>query len=151
MHNTFTRLDLQQETTKVTCTQQILRIQWSGNLFLTFHLPVIVHLSLSRSWQTTVALHNTSRHDIMALQEGCIAWCDHKQRDLYQLILPLKPREKIDKTDALLAHYGYTADYRHTCDLNPIELALAKIMKLVHESNVTAHVKLQKLLQVTKD
>lgn len=84
----------------------------------------------------------------MALQEGCIAWCDHKQKDLYQLILPLKPKEKINKTDALLAHQGYTADCHHKCE--PIELAQAKITKLVHESNVTADMNLQKLLKVTK-
>lgn len=146
MHNSLTRLDLQQETTMCICIWQILRSQWPRNLFLTFHLLVIAHLSLSPSSQTTVTLHNTSRHDIMALQEGCIAWCDHKQKDLYQLILPLKTREKINKTDALLAHHGYSADCCHMCDLNPTELAQPKIMKLVHESNVTADISLQKLL-----
>jgi len=104
MHNSFTWLDLQHKTTMGTYMRQILRSQWPRNLFLTSHLSVIVHLSLSQRWWTTVILHNTSRHDIMAPQEGCIVWCDHKQKDLYQLILLLKPKEKVNKTDALLAH-----------------------------------------------
>jgi len=33
-----------------------------------------------------------------------------------------------------------------TCDLNPVELARPKIKKLVHESDVTADMNLQKLL-----
>jgi transposase len=37
------------------------------------------------------------------------------------------------------------------CDLNPIELALAKIKRNVRENNVTRDLSLQKLLQVTKD
>jgi hypothetical protein len=142
MHNSFTWLDMQQETTLGTCMQQILRSQWPRNLFLNFHLSETVHLSLSPGWQNTVTLHNKSRQDIMAWQEGCCALCDHKQKDLYQLILPLKPREKINKTNALLAHYSYTADCCHMWDLNPTELTWAKIMKLVHESNVTADMNL---------
>ena len=77
----------------------------------------------------------------MALQEGCIVWCDHKKKDLYQLILPLKPKEKINKTDALLAHL--------LTHVWPNRTHTGKIMKLVHESNVTADMNLQKL-HVTK-
>lgn len=85
----------------------------------------------------------------MAQQEGCSVWFDREQKDLFQLILPLRPREKINKTDALLAHHNYTADCCHKCD--PIELTKAKIRQLVHESNVTVDMNLQKLLQVTKN
>ena len=49
----------------------------------------------------------------MARQEGGSVWFDHEQKDLFQLILPLKPREKINKTDAVVAHHGYRADCCH--------------------------------------
>jgi transposase len=37
------------------------------------------------------------------------------------------------------------------CDLNPIELAWAKIKRIVCENNVTGELSLQNLLQMVKD
>jgi transposase len=49
--------------------------------------------------------------------------------DLCQFIFPLKPKEKIYKTDHMLANYGHTfvPSPPYMCDLNPVELVWAKM------------------------
>jgi hypothetical protein len=48
---------------------------------------------------------------------------------LYNLILPLKPKEKIHDTDHIWNKYGHTVvkPTPHMCNLNPTELACDKI------------------------
>lgn len=70
-----------------------------------------------------------------------------------KLILPLKPLEKVYKIDAMVADHGHTVIRLppYMCDLNPTELAWAKIKRPVRENKVTADMNLQKLLQVAED
>jgi hypothetical protein len=96
-----------------------------------------------------------------AIKADTISWirkkgvnCNEKMRknELYNLILPLKPKEKIYKIDHILKTYGHAVVRQppYMCDLNPIELAWAKIERIVRENIVTGDLSLQKL-QVTKD
>jgi len=43
-----------------------------------------------------------------ALQEGCIVYVTTSKDNLCQLILSLKPKEKIYKIDDMLVNYGHT-------------------------------------------
>jgi transposase len=68
-----------------------------------------------------------------------------RKNELCNLILPLKPKEKIYKIDHNLEKYGHTVVRLppYMCNLNPKELAWAKIKRIVHES-VTGDLSLQK-------
>jgi hypothetical protein len=77
----------------------------------------------------------------------------HKD-SLYKLnVVPLKPKEKGFKIDRIFSDYEHTVVRLppYMCDLNPIELAWAKIKRIVWEHNVTADLSLQKLLQTAHD
>jgi transposase len=97
-----------------------------------------------------------------ALKSDMISWLRNNGVDcnatmhkdsLYKLIVPLKPKEKAFKIDRILSDYGHTVVRLppYMCDLNPIELAWAKIKRIVREHNVTADLSLQKLLQTAPD
>jgi transposase len=62
--------------------------------------------------------------------------------------MPLKLKEKIYKTDHILEKYGHTVVTLppYVCDLNPTELAWAKIKRIVRENNVRGDLSLQKFL-----
>jgi transposase len=66
-----------------------------------------------------------------------------RKNELYNLVLPLKPKEKTHKID-MLETYGHAVVIlpRHTFGLNPIELAWAKIRRSVCENNVTGDLSL---------
>jgi hypothetical protein len=76
-----------------------------------------------------------------------------RKDSLYKLTVPLKPKEKAFNIDRILSDYGHTVVRLppYMCDLNPIELAWAKIKRIVREHNVTADLSLQKLLQTARD
>jgi transposase len=97
-----------------------------------------------------------------ALKSDMISWLRNNGVDynatmckdsLYKLIVPLKPKEKAFKIYRILSDYGHTVVQLppYMCNLNPIELAWAKIKRIVTEHNVTADLSLQKLLQTAHD
>jgi transposase len=75
-----------------------------------------------------------------------------RKQELFSLVAANKPREKTYRIDAMLASFGHTVlrfpPYR--CDLTPIELAWAKVKRLVWLNNVTGDLSLQSLVDLTK-
>jgi hypothetical protein len=71
-----------------------------------------------------------------------------EKNELYNLVLPLKSKEKAYKIDRMLETYGHALVRLppYMCDLNLIELAWAKMKRSVRENNVTGDLSLQKLL-----
>ncbi|XP_023724109.1 uncharacterized protein LOC111873546 [Cryptotermes secundus] len=70
-----------------------------------------------------------------SLKKDMISWLRHKgdesmwKNDLYNQILSLKPKEKAFKIDSILSGHGHSVIRLppYMSDLNPIELAWAKI------------------------
>lgn len=120
--------------------------------------------------QSVIVLDNAPYHCIQidkpptpySLKKDMISWlrnkgvdCNESMRknDLYNQILSLKPKEKVFKIDSILSGHGHSVVRLppYMCDLNPIELAWAKIKRIVREHNVTADLSLAKLLEVTNE
>ncbi|PNF33229.1 hypothetical protein B7P43_G11383 [Cryptotermes secundus] len=97
-----------------------------------------------------------------SLKKDMISWLRHKgvdcnesmwKNDLYNQILSLKPKEKVFKINSILSGHGHSVIRLplYMCDLDPIELAWAKIKWIVREHNETADLSLAKLLEVTNE
>jgi hypothetical protein len=82
-------------------------------------------------------------------------FCDPtmRKRQLYDLILTRKPKEKTFKIDHLLNAQGHTVVRLppYMCDLSPIELAWSKVKHYVRENNVTGDLSLKRLLDLTTE
>lgn len=75
-----------------------------------------------------------------------------KKFALYELIEKHKPREKVYHIDVELKKRGHSVLRLppYMCDLNPIELAWAKVKRVVKEQNVKADLSLTNLENATK-
>lgn len=76
---------------------------------------------------------------------------DLKKFDLLELIEKHKQPEKVYRIDQVLKAHGHTVVRLppYMCDLNPIELAWAKVKRIVREQNITGDLSLKKLEEVT--
>lgn len=76
-----------------------------------------------------------------------------KKFQLYELVEKHKPKEKVYRIDMALKKHGHSVLRLppYMCDLNPIELAWAKVKRLVKEKNVCGDLSLAKLENTTKD
>ncbi|KDR23616.1 hypothetical protein L798_12176 [Zootermopsis nevadensis] len=81
-------------------------------------------------------------------------FCDPAMRkgQLYDLILTMKPKEKIFKIDQLLNAHGHIVvrSPAYVCDLSPMELAWSRLKNYVCENNVTGYLSLKRLLDLTE-
>ena len=70
--------------------------------------------------------------------------------DLYKLVQQHMPPEKIFRIDKRLAEVGHNVLRLppYMCDLNPIELAWAKVKRIVRENNVTGDMSLTRLKEL---
>ncbi|CAH2099013.1 unnamed protein product [Euphydryas editha] len=75
-----------------------------------------------------------------------------RKAELYDLIQQNKTREKTFKIDELLKCHGHDVLRLppYMCDLNPIELAWAKVKRLVREHNTTSDLSLTRLKEITE-
>ncbi|XP_022818635.1 uncharacterized protein LOC111351097 [Spodoptera litura] len=73
--------------------------------------------------------------------------------ELYDLIQQNRTPEKTFKMDELIKGHGHDVLRLppYMCDLNPIELAWAKVKRLVREHNITSDFSLVRLKEVTEN
>lgn len=76
-----------------------------------------------------------------------------KKFELLELITQNKPPEKIYRIDEILKSRGHIVIRLppYMCDLNPIELAWAKMKRKIKEENITGDLSLTKLEEATKN
>lgn len=95
-----------------------------------------------------------------ALKSEMIDWllrrgaaCDPGMRKqaLYSMIEALRPREKTFQIDSILQSFGHTTIRLppYMCDLNAIELAWAKMKRVIRDNNVTGDLSLKSLNNLT--
>lgn len=73
--------------------------------------------------------------------------------ELLELVELVKPQEKRYRIDGLLRFHGHTVIRLppYMCELNAIELAWAKIKRVIREHNITGDLSLTKLQEVTRN
>lgn len=81
--------------------------------------------------------------------------CNENMRKvvLYDLVLSIKPKEKIFRVDKLFAKYGHSVVRLppYMCELNPIELAWSKVKYHIRTSNTSGDMSLSKLQQLVQE
>ncbi|XP_046687431.1 uncharacterized protein LOC124373082 [Homalodisca vitripennis] len=78
---------------------------------------------------------------------------DMKKFQLYELIEKHKPKEKVYRIDVALKRRGHAVLRLppYMCELNPIELAWAKIKRVVKGNNIRGDLSLTKLEEATRE
>lgn len=119
--------------------------------------------------QSVIVMDNAPYHSMQvdkppvksSLKRDMLAWlqkkgvpCDESMHkcDLYKLVELKKSRQKTFKIDTELASHGHTVLRLppYMCELNAVELAWAKIKRLVREKNTTGDLSLKMLTELTE-